>query len=206
MAAARTRPWAFRARGPVGAALLVMFGVLGLCSTPGMVAGSWPAIGVQALAWLVFVTGAALRFWSTLYIGGRKTYALACEGPYSLTRNPLYLGSFLLWTSAALFFGSLTFGVGVVLAMSFYVAMTVPAEERRLRLVLGDAYEDYCRQVPRFWPRARHFRTAASIDVDTHALWVECRRAARWIWLPMIAELVAQARSAAWWPCWFDLP
>jgi protein-S-isoprenylcysteine O-methyltransferase Ste14 len=35
------------------------------------------------------------RAWSTRYIGERKANLLVTEGPYSVSRNPLYLFSFL---------------------------------------------------------------------------------------------------------------
>ena len=42
----------------------------------------------------VSVIGLALRAWAAGHI--RKNDALATSGPYAYTRNPLYLGSFLL--------------------------------------------------------------------------------------------------------------
>jgi protein-S-isoprenylcysteine O-methyltransferase Ste14 len=45
--------------------------------------------------------GATLRLWSTLYIGGRKRVVLVSDGPYSLCRNPLYVGTFLIALSNA---------------------------------------------------------------------------------------------------------
>src|SRR5712691_11798856 len=42
----------------------------------------------------VSIIGLALRAWSAGHI--RKNDALATSGPYAYTRNPLYLGSFLL--------------------------------------------------------------------------------------------------------------
>ena len=42
----------------------------------------------------IALLGLALRAWAAGHI--RKNAALATSGPYSYTRNPLYLGSFLL--------------------------------------------------------------------------------------------------------------
>ncbi|HEU4837195.1 MAG TPA: methyltransferase, partial [Pyrinomonadaceae bacterium] len=42
----------------------------------------------------VSVLGLALRAWAAGHI--RKNAQLATSGPYAFTRNPLYLGSFLL--------------------------------------------------------------------------------------------------------------
>src|SRR3954463_3409294 len=46
------------------------------------------------LGGLVALLGLALRAWAAGHI--RKNAALAISGPYAHTRNPLYLGSFLL--------------------------------------------------------------------------------------------------------------
>ena len=45
-----------------------------------------------------------------------------------------------------------------------------------------------------------------TITVTTAGLWTECRRASRWIWLPLVAALLAYARNQPSWPQWFHLP
>lgn len=181
-------------------------GCLALFSPPLVGEGSWAAFGWDACGWMAFLGGAILRFWATLYIGGRKTHTLACDGPYSVTRNPLYLGTFLLWLSGALFFKSVSLLVGVVAGILFYALATVPHEEQVLRQSLGAAYGEYCRRVPRFWPRWSLFQTPAAIEVNIVGLRMECGRASRWLWLPVVALLVAHLRATAGWPHWFNLP
>ena len=101
----------FRWRGLVGAIVAVFFGMVVMLTAPPIPKGSWPDLLFTSLAWMLFIAGAALRFWSTLYIGGRKLggrkqNGVVTEGPYSLCRNPLYLGTFLLGLSAACFLQS----------------------------------------------------------------------------------------------------
>ena len=60
-----------------------------------------PTPVVLALGGLVAVLGVMLRGWAAGFI--RKDRELTTSGPYAHTRNPLYLGSFLI-------------GLGVVLA------------------------------------------------------------------------------------------
>jgi protein-S-isoprenylcysteine O-methyltransferase Ste14 len=201
-----TQRWAFRARGLAGSLVMILFGMLAVFSVPWVFAGTWLELACEAVAWMVFLTGATFRLWSTLYIGGRKAHALMADGPYSLCRNPLYVGTFLIWFSAAIFLKSVTLGAGVVVGILFYIWFVVPDEEDRLRAVLGHAYDDYCRSVPRFVPRLSHFQTAATINVDLHGLWLECRRAMRWVWLPLASEIISHARSLPGWPQWFNLP
>jgi len=88
----------------------------------------------------------------------------------------------------------------------FYALATVPAEERYLSRQLGEPYLRYCRDVPRFLPRLSNFGTAATIVVSVRALRLECSRAARWVLLPVLADLLCRLRAEAWWPHWVNLP
>ncbi|MBI2926001.1 MAG: isoprenylcysteine carboxylmethyltransferase family protein [Verrucomicrobia bacterium] len=142
-----------------------------------------------------------MRFWSTLYIGGRKRHTLIDDGPYSVCRNPLYLGSFLLALSVGLFLKSFVFAIGLAAMVLIYVMTTVPAEEKDLRAILGAAYEDYCRRVPRFWPRFGLFHTEALVEVKMQFVWVEVKRMFVWVWLPILGELIGFLRGQPWWPC-----
>ena len=198
--------WAFRSRGLVGTLLVAIFGAAAMFSAPALPDAVWGRVTFEALGWAVFVAGAAMRFWATLYIGGRKRLTVVCEGPYSLCRNPLYAGTFLIAMSAAIMLESVTFGAGILLGAVFYAWATVPAEERYLRETLGEPYLRYCQQVPRFWPSLAGYRTPATISVSVKALWNECRRAARWVWLPVVVEVVGRLRLEGWWPHGLNLP
>ena len=111
----------FRWRGTVAALILLPSVILTVFSTPLVAESSWLAHGIDVLAWVTFVAGAALRFWATLYIGGRKETVLVTDGPYSVCRNPLYLGSFLLAVAAALFLNSLVCLVAVSIVALIYM-------------------------------------------------------------------------------------
>ena len=200
------RTWGFRFRGLLGALAMIACGVPALLSPPLAAEGTWGAACADAIGWAIFLAAAAFRFWPTLYIGGKKTYQLIDQGPYSVCRNPLYLGTFLLWLSAAFFFKSVTIGLGAVLGVVFYLLITLPAEEQHLAEVLGEPYLDYCRRVPRLWPNWSLFRTPATVEVTIVGLVMEARRAARWLCLPLVAEIVAQLRTESWWHCLFNLP
>lgn len=100
---------------------------------------------------IVSVVGLALRAWSAGHI--RKNDALATSGPYAHTRNPLYLGSFLLglgftiasarWPLALLF---------VALFLGIYFPV-MRVEASTLAGLFGESYERYARNVPLFLPR-----------------------------------------------------
>ena len=95
---------AFQLRGAAGVLFIGTSTILAALAPPMVAEETVLDVATDALAWLAFVGGATLRWWSTLYIGGHKQKSVVSAGPYSVSRNPLYLGSFLLWLSLALFF------------------------------------------------------------------------------------------------------
>jgi protein-S-isoprenylcysteine O-methyltransferase Ste14 len=102
---------------------------------------------------ILILCGLGIRLWCTLYIGGRKNRDLLSDGPYSLCRNPLYVGSIFAAFGIGLQTEMLTFGLfcGIVCWAIFHVV--VKREERYLLGEFGDAYRDYFETTPRFWPR-----------------------------------------------------
>lgn len=102
------------------------------------------------------------RAWCSLYIGGRKTAEVVDRGPYSVTRNPLYVFSFVGALGMGLQTGSLVLtGLFVSAAIGVFYA-TVKREEAWLGAAFGETYAAYRRRTPRFWPRFSAWR-----DVDT---------------------------------------
>jgi protein-S-isoprenylcysteine O-methyltransferase Ste14 len=113
-----------------------------------------------AVAMVLFVVGCVMatlgvvgRLWCALYIGGYKTQHLITEGPYSISRNPLYFFSLLGSIGVAL--SSETFTIPVILAIGFLLIYpkVIAAEEVRLRQVHGSVFDEYARRTPRFFPR-----------------------------------------------------
>lgn len=98
----------------------------------------------------VSAIGLLIRAWATGHIV--KNEKLTTTGPYAHTRNPLYLGSFLL----ALGFGIAAHWVAVILVLLFWVVVYAPTIQRErdyLVRAYGDAYADYEMHVPAFFPR-----------------------------------------------------
>jgi protein-S-isoprenylcysteine O-methyltransferase Ste14 len=198
--------WRFRWRGLVGGVVLITAAVLTLFSRPLIVAHSPADVAIDVVAYSLFLAGAALRFWATLYIGGSKDKRVVSEGPYSVCRNPLYLGSLALAVSLSLFSKSGTLLLGVLIVAWFYARHTVPAEERHLRGKLGDAYLDYLKRVPRFVPNFNLFHTPRTVEVLVRAVRREFLRGLRgWLWFPLLGEGIAYLRALSWWPHWFSL-
>jgi protein-S-isoprenylcysteine O-methyltransferase Ste14 len=117
---------------------------------------------------VISILGLALRAWAAGHI--RKNDALAISGPYAYTRNPLYLGSFLLglgFTVAAnrwelaLLFSALFLGI-------YLPVMRV--ESHALEGLFGESFRRYAREVPVFLPRLVAYRglETSGTNFDAH--------------------------------------
>jgi protein-S-isoprenylcysteine O-methyltransferase Ste14 len=125
---------------------------------------------IETIGLLLIVIGIGGRLWATLYIGGRKSAEVVSTGPYSVTRNPLYVFS----TIAAAGVGAQT-GSYVVACVSmglcaaaFYIVAR--REERFLSAKLGGEYLSYLQRVPRFLPNPFIYRDDAEVTFQTRRL------------------------------------
>jgi protein-S-isoprenylcysteine O-methyltransferase Ste14 len=80
--------------------------------------------------------------------------ALVVSGVYRYVRNPMYIGASLIILGETALFGSIRIGLEYVLIFLACTTLFVLIyEEPTLQAKFGDAYEEYCRDVPRFIPR-----------------------------------------------------
>jgi protein-S-isoprenylcysteine O-methyltransferase Ste14 len=108
----------------------------------------------------ISLLGLALRAWAAGHI--RKNTQLATSGPYAFTRNPLYLGSFLLGLGFTVASGRLLLGLlFAVLFLGIYLPV-MRVEASTLAGLFGKEYEVYRRSVPLFFPRITPFRRGES--------------------------------------------
>lgn len=105
------------------------------------------------------------RCWCTLYIGGRKGRQLVDTGPYSLSRNPLYLFS----TIGALGFGAQTGSLAIAAACGgltwLVFRFVVAKEEAFLDQALGEPYAVYRLTTPRFLPKVRLWKSPDLVEI-----------------------------------------
>jgi protein-S-isoprenylcysteine O-methyltransferase Ste14 len=104
--------------------------------------------------------------------GGRnhRVYAdgLVTQGLFRHTRNPMYVGKFLMVLGAGIASNRWPSLLAITGAYSFmYQAITL-AEEAYLRQKFAAAFDEYCRDVPRWWPR---FRGLADTFARTRFNW-----------------------------------
>ena len=145
-----------RIRVPAGFVLLPLLLIASRPTLPWLIPGSCLA-----------VAGLGIRAWASGYL--RKNRELTTAGPYAHTRNPLYLGTFLLGTGVALSTGSLWF---VAVFVTFYLLIYAPvmsAEAKTMDDLFPREYEDYRREVPLFLPRAIPYRGRPSRHFERSA-------------------------------------
>lgn len=131
-----------RLRVPAGTVLGIVFLLL-----------MHPSFRSMWLGGTIAMLGSLVRIWAAGHL--EKGRALARSGPYALTRNPLYFGSFLM-------------ALGILLAgqvywlllpfVAFFTAFYVPVmrrEEQELLQGYGDLFLEYAGKVPLFFPAFR---------------------------------------------------
>ena len=117
----------------------------------------WFAAGIA-----VATLGAIIRIftsgWAALGTSGRvKAAAEAAElnttGPYSLVRNPLYVGRIINYTGMAMLSGSWALAAIVLLVSVLIYERVSIYEEEFLRGKFGAAHADWAKDVPALFPR-----------------------------------------------------
>lgn len=147
--------WIQRWRVPLGfvcAALFILF--------------ARPRPTTLAAGAAVSLFGVLLRAWASGHI--RKNDALAISGPYAYTRNPLYLGSFILGLGFTI--GSGRWWLGLVFA-ALFLGIYLPVmrvESATLSQLFGASFQEYAAAVPLFLPRLTPYRSGeARIGFDS---------------------------------------
>lgn len=101
---------------------------------------------------LALDTFATIRFAKhrTPFNPARPARVLVTDGPYRLTRNPMYIGMGCLFAGAAVASGSLWSLATLPAVLGVVNRAVIPREERHLIAVFGDDYLRYQARVPRW--------------------------------------------------------
>jgi protein-S-isoprenylcysteine O-methyltransferase Ste14 len=137
-------------------------------------APTWRSI---AYGTIVAAVGLIVRAAAAGYL--RKDRELAVTGPYSLTRNPLYLGSAILAAGFVVAGHSWIAGLLVSAYFAIFYYAVMRNEEDDLRLRFGAQFEAYAVRVPLFFPRlfSRNAPAATTADESDEAFsWAQYRR------------------------------
>ena len=122
-----------------------------------------PVLGValpfqEVAGWTLIVLGAALMvysiaaFWrfKTSVIPRQTPSALIDQGPYRISRNPIYLADLLILAGIVLLLGALSALVTVPMFWAAIHYRFILPEETVLKETFGAAYETYCASVRRW--------------------------------------------------------
>lgn len=150
----RWRSWTFI----LPLAIMLLFGQDYDYPVRGQMGGALFSLGCL----LVAVVGVVVRVMTIGYIAngtsGRNTTSqkastINTTGLYSIMRNPLYLGNYLIFLGMTLLWQSWqVLAINTVLFAAQYMAIILTEEHFMLQR-FGQAYRDYTRRVPCFFPR-----------------------------------------------------
>jgi len=122
----------------------------------------WPFLSADLpLGWTgaaVFVAGLGLLVWSAVTImragsnvpTNQPTTAIVEDGPYGLSRNPIYLGMFIGLSGLAVAFNTLWLLILLAIFALVIRYGVVAREEAYLERKFGDAYRGYRSRVRRW--------------------------------------------------------
>ena len=133
--------------------------------------------------------------------GGKegKPYAegLVTEGIFKHCRNPLYVGNILMLLGVGILANSL-FYVGIMIPVFLFIYQAIVlAEENFLRGKFGIGFDNYCKDVNRWWPNLKGFgKTMQSMEFNWKR-WVLKEHTTQYIWLLGIILILF-----AKWPTW----
>ena len=125
-------------------------GILGLVA---LLYWAEPSPRSVAVGFFFIVAGMVFRAWASGYIN--KDIELATAGPFSLTRNPLYFGNFVLGLGIAIAGNNLP---SYLLFFAFYLSFfpfLMALEHKRLKKKFGKQYEDYAKNSHSFLPKIK---------------------------------------------------
>lgn len=148
-----------------------------------------------ALGFVIAALGEGIRFWAAGHL--LKTKELITSGPYRYTRNPLYLGRFLILTGLCVmcrlpyFANWILLAVGYAVFFFYYMPRKERVEPARLRAVHGEAYDRYFKAVPALLPTFKPYASASNLGWSSDRM-IRNRE----VW--MVAGILAIALFLLW--------
>jgi len=113
-----------------------------------------------AIGGSIALLGLGLRAWASGHV--RKNDELAISGPYAYTRNPLYLGSFIIGLGFTVAAGRWILAtVFLLLFLCIYVPV-MRIEAGTVAELFPERYANYANRVPMFLPRLTPYRTKSA--------------------------------------------
>jgi protein-S-isoprenylcysteine O-methyltransferase Ste14 len=144
---------------------------------------------------LVSMIGEFIQLWCFASLD--KNATLTIRGPYTMVRNPMYLGRFFIPLGFLMLLGQWWLLVAYAVIYWMYMDNRVQREEAHLQPIFGAPYDDYRAKVRRFvpgWPFA-----GKPVAYWNWALFTQNNAG-----LNLLGTLVAWAAVAAW--VWWGVP
>ena len=130
------------------------------------------ANGLVGFLGFVLVAVAALgRFWTSLFIAGRKDAALVQVGPYAACRHPLYLLSLIGMIGLGLATRSVVLLLALVGIAALLHAGAIRAEDALLESTHGAAARRYREQVPALIPDWSRYSVPELLEIQPRVVW-----------------------------------
>jgi protein-S-isoprenylcysteine O-methyltransferase Ste14 len=105
------------------------------------------------IGFFFIIIGMFFRGWTSGYIN--KNNELATKGPFSLTRNPLYFGNFILGLGIAIAGNNIySYTIFFCYYLMFFPFLMV-IEHKRLKKKFGKEYEDWAKNSNSFFPKIK---------------------------------------------------
>jgi protein-S-isoprenylcysteine O-methyltransferase Ste14 len=154
-----------------------------------------PSTTAVAIGFPLGAIGLFVRAWSSGLI--RKNKELAQDGPYAMTRNPLYVGSFIAGCGVSVMGGHPVLAIIFVVAYLAVYHQIIFNEEKHLLKLFPEQLPAYMAAVPRFFPNPAKFKGFGKYD-GKHML----KKHKEWqAWLGYLAVTgVLLSKALGYWP------
>ena len=162
--------------------------------------------GVETIGQLLILAGILGRAWCTMHIGGQKFTELVTVGPFSISRNPLYVFSLIATFGAGLQTASFLFAIVATAGVWFIIDTTVRKEEAALSARFNEAYAAYCAQTPRYIPRFSSWRGVDALTVSMPLFYKTLLDGSLFLLIIPAAQFIHWLQAAGYAPVLLRLP
>ncbi|MCL4557642.1 MAG: isoprenylcysteine carboxylmethyltransferase family protein [Deltaproteobacteria bacterium] len=122
-----------------------------------------PTVIAMTVGIPIGITGLLIRLWASGYI--KKNKELSIDGPYSYTRNPLYLGSFFIGLGVSIMGSCIVFILFYLAGFYLVYSSVIKDEEKSLIELFGGSFLDYKSKVPAFFPLMKPVKISKDFDL-----------------------------------------
>jgi protein-S-isoprenylcysteine O-methyltransferase Ste14 len=146
------------------------------------------------------------RLWALIFISGYKSQKVVTEGPYSITRNPLYLFSMLGALGMGLASENVLILAILLIFYLFYYPFTILAEEHRLTEKFGQEYIDYAKHTPRFFPKFSLYKKPGPYQINADTFVRNLAGGMWFIWIYILFNFLEMLQNSGHLPVLLRVP